>query len=211
MKEMDRITIEKYGMPVLLLMENAGRAVANVARQMSQKKFPILVVAGSGNNGGDGIVAARYLYNMGSPVEILLAKSPDNYQGDTAVHMNLAENFGVPMTHIKNFSEKALIDKMKNSHIIIDALLGTGTTGKLREPYKTLIQRINQSKGTVLAVDIPSGLNGDTGEVENEAIYAKTTVTMAYAKKGLLTKQAQPYVGKLIIADIGFPKKLTPK
>jgi len=208
MREMDQRAIEDFGMPVLLLMENAGRAVAETVRKFSNKKSPILILAGSGNNGGDGIVAARYLFNIGWPVEIILSKAQDDFKGDTATHMQLATNFGVPVSNYNHIHEEGVRKKLKMSRIVVDALLGTGTKGEAREPYKTLIRLINEAHKPVIAVDIPSGLDGDKGKINDNAVSARLTITMGAVKNGLLKPSAKEYVGKLIVADIGFPKTL---
>jgi NAD(P)H-hydrate epimerase len=203
MRRIDQLAVKRYGLPVLLLMENAGRAVAEVAREMLRRRGGknVIVLCGSGHNGGDGVVAARYLRNWGYRVQVLYLKNPRYWKGDVAQHYQIAKRCGVrfmpfrPSPHV-----------FRSANVLVDALLGTGTSGEICGPYRDAIMAMNASHRPIVAVDIPSGLDADTGKPLGLAVEADLTVTMAFAKKGLLQPGARPYAGKLVIANIGIPQ-----
>lgn len=213
MQRIDRLTVSRYGIPILLLMENAGRAVAEAAREALQlKQFrKVIILCGSGHNGGDGVVAARYLHEVGYRVQVLWIKNPNQWEGDVASHYRIAKRMGVPFQSFEKIPASQRISRLRKSDLLIDALLGTGTTGEIRGLYREAIECINQSRRPVIAVDIPSGLDSDRGTPLGIAIKAKVTITMAIAKKGLLKPPAKPYVGRLVVADIGIPHVLFPR
>jgi NAD(P)H-hydrate epimerase len=208
MQQVDHLAVRRYKLPVLLLMENAGRAVAEAARDLARRLGGqrLIVLCGSGNNGGDGVVAARYLHHWGYRVQVLWIKNPRSWSGDIGQHFRITKAFGVRFRAFQGIPSSTL----RKSSLLIDALLGTGTRGEIRGSYRTAIETINQAHRPVVAIDIPSGLDADTGKPLGIAVKAKITVTMVAAKKGLLKASARPYVGRLIIADIGIPKKLLP-
>lgn len=206
MKALDRRAISKFHIPVLLLMDNAGRCVAETARRyLGQRKKSVIVLAGGGNNGGDGVVAARYLAGWGYKVEVWWMKNPAEWTGDLATHYRIAKSVGVVFRSFLSVAAPRRIHTLKKADLLVDALLGTGFTGPLRVLTYDAIVGMNASRVPVLAVDIPSGLDSDTGRAPDVAAKARWTVTMAAPKKGLLTRHAKPYVGKLIVADIGIP------
>ncbi|RFA95966.1 NAD(P)H-hydrate dehydratase [Pyrobaculum aerophilum] len=196
---------EWLGVPRLVLMENAGAAVArNVLRKFPTAKR-ILVVCGTGDNGGDGYVAARHLHAAGRTVRVIALGEPReelariNYQAVTRL-------WGVEVKAAQSPLELlALQDWFMWAEVIVDAVLGTGIRGVLREPHATAIELMNISPAPKVAVDVPSGLDPDTGEVRDKAVRAALTVTFHKAKRGLLSPGAQRYVGELVVEPIGIP------
>lgn len=211
MRALDRKTAEKYAMPTILLMENAGRAVA-LALDLSLtaktiRKSPIVVFCGGGNNGGDGLAAARYLSNWGYAVKLVLDRSPDRFQGDALLHWNAAKTLNIPF-QIFHSRKKLLQFTGQRPMAVIDALLGTGFHGPMKEAMLPLIEAVNAFECPVVSVDIPSGLDADSGLPSGAAVKARLTVTLGLPKTGLSRGPAKDFVGKLRVADIGFPLPL---
>ncbi|MCX8052223.1 MAG: NAD(P)H-hydrate dehydratase [Armatimonadetes bacterium] len=217
MRELDRMATEKYGIPSLILMENAGRAVAEVAEDMLEdvRDKNIVVVCGPGNNGGDGFVAARHLHNAGADVKIAYFGDRAKAKGDALVNIEIAEKMGLAID--RTYSTRRLKAAIRSCDLAIDALLGTGIKGALKPEVAEVIGCLNDSDAPVLAVDLPSGIDADTGltlgppfssgRVFEEAVDADVTVTFGCPKIGLLTHPAAEYVGRLIVADIGIPRE----
>lgn len=217
--KIDRLASEKYGIPSIILMENAGRSVAEetiktLKRKKSAKTQKIAVLCGSGKNGGDGFVAARYLYNYGYQVKVYLLKNPNNISGDTLTNYTILKKIGVETKLISPSKLNSLSSELKKANCIIDAIFGTGIKGKVAGLPAQIIKMVNQTKEVitskpVISVDLPSGLDGDTGFPLGECVKTTVTVTMGYPKKGFLNPEAKKYLGNLIIADIGYPRKIT--
>lgn len=205
MRALDRRAIEDFGLPGAVLMENAGRAVAESACGFPGKD--VVLFCGGGNNGGDGFVAARYLNNSGRRAKIVLAHPPEHFSGEALIHWRTVRKMKIP--YIVFQSTQKLLKFIHRPRVIVDALLGTGARAPLREPYRALIEIIGGFRCPVVAVDVPSGLNADTGRVEGSAVKARLTVTMGLPKRGLLRRSAAAWVGRLRVADIGFPRNLT--
>lgn len=214
MRALDRYVIDRIGLPAAVLMENAGRAIAeaalaltlssadsNSARHGRSQRW--LVLAGKGNNGGDGIVAARHLIERGAEAEILFAEPPDRLTGDAALQRDAAARLGVPAAV---YAPGAVDWRMYDG--VIDALLGTGTKGAPREPYASLIREANASGLPIVAADIPSGLDADTGAVYEPCIRAVRTVALAFMKRGLALYPGAEYAGAVVTAPIGIPARL---
>jgi len=213
-RELDRRAIEDYGMPGIILMENAGRGAAEVAAGMlgDPRDRRVLILCGRGNNGGDGFVIGRHLHNRGATVEFRLAATIDKVKpgGDAATNMAIAQKMGLPIRETPAAGDVPAHDLETGGYdLLIDALLGTGLSGAVREPYATLIRAINVAGVPVLAVDAPSGLNGDSGEVLGVAVRADVTVTFAAAKRGFFLADGPAHVGDLRLVDIGVPRELT--
>lgn len=209
----DSIAIERFGIPGLVLMENAGWRVAREAWAMlgySPPAEPILVLAGAGNNGGDGLVAARHLKGWGSDVEAVLVGSRTKVLDDAATNLELAEASGVRVLEAPNQEalDAALTERLPRTPLVIDALLGTGLTGKVRGTIARAIELLNASGRRVLAVDIPSGLDANTGEVLGCAVKAERTVTFGFWKPGLRTSSGPELAGEVSLADISLPREL---
>ena len=211
MQEMDRRTIEDFGMPGMVLMENAGRG----ATRFLVEHFPDIatkrvgVIAGRGNNGGDGYVMARCLTQKGVRVTVYLLATASSVQGDAAANLKFMKPLDIPLVEIpdeasfsKHQSEMAGLD------VWIDAILGTGLKSDVKGFFKDVIEFINGLGKPVFAVDIPSGLNSDTGQVCGTCIRASATATFAFAKTGHIIHPGSQYTGALNIVDIGIPSPI---
>jgi NAD(P)H-hydrate epimerase len=202
---MDRRAIEEFGIPGAVLMENAGAAAADVALEMLAPRRAALILAGAGNNAGDGFVIARHLANHSIPVEVITAVTGHLYKGDAALNYRVIAAMGLPISTWQGRPERN-----GSCGLIIDALLGTGLSGDLRAPYPDIIDFANESGLPVLAVDMPSGLDGDTGRVHTAAVKAAKTVTFALPKRGLFAGDGPRLTGEVIVADIGMPASIYP-
>lgn len=216
MRDLDRRTIEGY-VTGEVLMERAGEGVAHVARGFIPASrawtYKVLLVAGKGNNGGDAFVAARHLHGWGIDAEVLLAADPEELKGDAQLHFTRMQEFGVKW---RSFQEESSWNELLSCYsrrplVLVDGLLGTGMTGVARGVVAAAIEAVNAlgAKSSVVAIDIPSGLNADTGEVTGPTVVADVTVTMGFAKCGLLAPSALDYVGCVEVVDIGIPEVLT--
>jgi ADP-dependent NAD(P)H-hydrate dehydratase / NAD(P)H-hydrate epimerase len=211
MREVDRLTTKRYGVRGLTLMENAGKSVADfIATRLSNfKRRPIVVLCGKGNNGGDGFVAARHLLKMGANVEAYLFGEPREVKGDAATNLNRWKKAGGKLRVVRTSSDyKKLGPKSWQGLIVVDALLGTGARGEVTGTLREVIEAANSKAGCVVAVDIPSALNADTGAVEGVAIVAQYTVTFTAPKPGLFLGEGPQHVGELIVREIGSPRDL---
>lgn len=203
---LDRWAIECIGVPSIALMENAGRhcAEAVIRRYPHPTTAPdVVIAAGLGNNGGDGYVVARHLWNAGYSVRIVAPagrESEDNGSA-AALHAAALDRIGIP---IATENDNAIED----AGVIVDALFGTGLRAAPREPYAATIRAINRRANVafVVAVDIPSGLDCDTGETPGEAVIATTTVTFQYAKRGFALAKGPAHTGEVNVVDITIPR-----
>jgi len=212
-RHLDRLASEKYGIPSIILMENAVRAVAEeTIKTLKRKKIAktpkVAVICGGGNNGGDGFVSARYLFNYGYETKVYLLKNPTEISGDALTNFTILKKIGIKTKLISSNIFSNLSYELRSVDSIIDAILGTGVKGEIEGVYAEIIKLINQTNKPVISVDIPSGLDADTGYPLNECIKAKITVTMGYPKKGFLNPIAKRFLGKLVIADIGYPRRI---
>jgi NAD(P)H-hydrate epimerase len=211
-RDVDRRAVEEYGMSGLVLMENAGRGCADFVASL-HLSGAISIFCGKGNNGGDGFVIARHLDNHGAEVNVLVFCEADELRGDARVNYEIVKHTDVGIEHFPEPSlgddaSRAIQSRLLECHLIIDALLGTGTTGPTREPLATAIRLINQSPARRLAVDIPSGLDCDTGEAAEPTVVADHTCTFVALKRGMLTPTAARHCGEIHVVDIGVPRKL---
>ncbi len=206
MAQIDRETIETVGIPGIVLMENASRGVAEVVYRYV-KGSSVLVVCGKGNNGGDGLAAARHLYNLGYEVTVVLTTQPENLKGDARQNYEIISKLPVPV-HVIDTSERLieLYELLKESEIVIDALFGTGLSKPLQGFYADVVDLINRSNRTVVSVDIPSGLSADTGKVIGKHVVADYTVTFAYPKIAHVFPPACESCGKVFVTDISIPE-----
>ena len=213
MRWCDETTINTYGVPGLLLMENAGRGVVEIIKQkystLESKK--VLIVCGKGNNGGDGFVIARLLSNLFAQIHVLLMASPSELKGDAKTSFIILKKFVKKSSHQIKFHRysKKLLSSLSKPDIIVDAMFGTGFAGFVRKPFADVIDWINIQGAQIVAVDIPSGVNGTTGIVENCAVRANITVTFGSIKSGLLCNQGRELVGSISVVDIGIPNSIT--
>jgi NAD(P)H-hydrate epimerase len=206
MREMDRLTIQKYGVPSLILMERAGAAIAQaiVERFERNAKKGVLVVAGKGNNGGDGFVVARLLKKKGIPAEVVLLARREDLSGDAAHHLGAYLKLKGKVTEVGAENLGLLRERFSKNALIVDAILGTGMKSEVRGLYAEAITSINASGLPVVAVDIPSGLDTDRGTPLGGAIQAEMTVALGYPKLGEVIYPGLDYVGDLAVADIGI-------
>ena len=213
MRELDARTIEEVGVPGEVLMERAGVGIADrILRLASRSPFEsprAHVIAGRGNNGGDGYVVARVLFEAGWDVEVWLAGMMDGIRGDALTHLQGMLEAGVELQELTAESEweDAMEDPLE-CDIVVDALLGTGVTGRAQGAIGAAIRYVNTAArgATVVAVDLPSGLNADTGEAPGDVVRADVTLAMAQPKRGFVEPLALPFLGSVDVVDIGIPE-----
>lgn len=212
-RAMDRETIDAFGVPALLLMENAAIAVAEriAARWSPLKGKRVAIVCGKGNNGGDGLAIARLLYSKSqAAVNVWLSEDPE--QGASPefnTNLEIARRFGITVRPIEGWI--GFEHELAASDLIVDAILGTGVEGDPRPAAARAIEAVNAAGKPVIAVDLPSGLNADTGAPGNPTVRATLTVTLAFSKLGLHLYPGIDYAGEISVADIGFPPAVTDK
>lgn len=202
MQEIDRRTIRKYGIPGRVLMERAGVAVAAKVKELFGRKKTI-VLAGGGNNGGDGLVAARELFNDEWNVKVLLLTKGDKLSPDCLSQFRIAKEIGVPIEFRTQITGADL-----HGAVVVDAILGTGLNKDIGGEMARVITFLNDSGSPVLSVDIPSGISADSGQVMGVAVKADHTVTFGLPKRGHLLYPGADHAGRLFIEDIGFPEDL---
>jgi len=206
----DRYAIEALGLPGIVLMENAGRQIAKAARAMLApgKRASVVILAGPGNNGGDGFVVARHLAIAGIRAEVALLAPREKTTGDADTNLRVLEAMGFQVRALAGKVEAVLGElrpMLAEADLVVDGLLGTGTRGEIREPYASAIGAVNDARRPVLAIDIPSGLDPDTGKPLGPTIRATKTVTLAAVKVGFRKPGAAEYTGEVVLADIGVP------
>lgn len=204
MRELDHIAVSEYGIPDLLLMENAGLAASTVLLNefgIKGKKFGVF--AGVGNNGGDGCVVARKIHSNGGKVKVFLLGNPEKFKGSAKVNYEILSHLGVDVQTITSLEN--VIAKIPEFDLIVDAIFGTGLSRDVGGLYADVIRLINGSGKPVLSVDIPSGVHGDTGKVMGVAVKADYTVTFGLPKIGSMLYPGYEYGGKLFVSHISFP------
>ena len=203
MKAIDNYCIEKLGIPSIVLMENAA---LKVVKNIDLDKFnSFTIVCGVGNNGGDGLAVARHLYVLEKEVRVFVIGNMDKGSKDFNTNYNILKNMGLEIIHIA--SEEALgklNQSLKSTDMTIDAIFGTGLSREVEGLYRDVISSINAYSNYILSIDIPSGMNSDTGEILGIAVKADVTVTMQLMKKGLVNNANE--AGKVIVEPIGMPK-----
>jgi len=211
-----------YSLPGIVLMENAGRNAAHLLMALASldrvvPPLRVAIVCGRGNNGGDGFVMARHLENLGGEINLLLACDPAAYRGDAAVNHAVAVRAGIPIDQLESAPMEAWSAALAGSDWIVDALLGTGSSGAPRGAVATAIRAINLARGPhgpecrpprVLAVDLPSGLDCDTGLTAGECVRADATATFVARKIGFDAPGASAFTGAVHVLDIGVPRRL---
>ncbi|WP_146443511.1 NAD(P)H-hydrate epimerase [Botrimarina colliarenosi] len=204
----DRDAIERLGLPGVVLMENAGRGCVEVLERLGVGG-PVLVVCGKGNNGGDGFVIARHLAVRGYDCRVALGADPADLAGDARVMFEALTHCGVPILDESGVNAGLMLQELdalsRDAAWIVDALLGTGVKGSPRPPYDTLIDWMNGEGGRRLAVDLPSGLDCDTGEPGSPTVRADHTCTFVAPKVGFANPAAAEFLGELHVLDIGAP------
>ncbi|MDQ1002315.1 hydroxyethylthiazole kinase-like uncharacterized protein yjeF [Neobacillus niacini] len=208
MQKMDQYTIEKIGLPGVVLMENAGaRLVEEILKSTTSSNPKVIVLAGGGNNGGDGFVIARRLFDHGLHPKLWLLADPERIKGDAKLHLDIYLNRGLPLIQLQKNNMNTLQVELCQADIIIDAILGTGVNGPVREPLKDVISLVNtyEGKKIIISVDIPSGVSSNTGKVEGEAIKASKTITFVFPKKGFFLNEGPQHIGEWKAVDISVP------
>jgi NAD(P)H-hydrate epimerase len=206
MSEIDRYTISEIGIPGRVLMENAGRAATEIILQ----KWPeligqrIAVVCGKGNNGGDGLVVARCLSEKGAACSVFLLGTKSEGRGDALANLQVAEKLGLSIFEVTDESQ---LPDFSTYFLLVDAILGTGSRGGLDGLLAQAVERMNASGSPIIALDLPTGVNTNTGEVNGPCIRASVCVTFGAAKRGLLFSPGREYAGELHVAEIGFPNR----
>ncbi len=205
-KELDVKLKDRLGINTLILMENAGRAVAEEAfKMLRQKKQPVAVFCGKGNNGGDGFVAARHLLAQGIKPDIFLAGKISGVRNEARVNLDIARKLKQRVLEIEERRLPLVKSKIPKYALIIDALLGVGLKGEIRGIYRDLIGVINAAQGAVLSVDIPSGLDATSGKVLGCCVEADKTVTFMAKKRGMVFGAGPGYCGEIIVRQLGAP------
>lgn len=209
MQTADMRTVEDVGIPQLLLMESAGRAVADLARdfldELEGDPIRVACVAGPGNNGGDALVAARYLMQLGFEPDIYVTAKAAELGDLCRTQLEIMEGLGASISFLREQTPEFFRSGLRAASLIIDGLLGTGVNGALREPYRTWVADMNAAGREIVAVDLPTGIDASSGAVPGPAVQATATVTMAAPKVGMLLYPAATYVGELWVAQIGIP------
>lgn len=210
MRAIDKTAVEQYGVPELVLMEHAGRALAERAWNIvnGSVRRRVVVFVGKGNNGGDGCVAARHLHNRGVTVRVVLIDSPDKLGRQCAQQLDMVERLGIEVIQLTKQSERKVHFHTAAADLVIDALLGTGSRGAPKGTVRAAIDIMNEAGAKVLAADLPSGVDADTGAVAGVAVRADETVTFGLPKIGLLFGAGRELAGPWSVADIGLPKPL---
>ena len=214
MKVIDRIAQEKFGIPGVILMENAGiRAADIILAQPALKKHKNAVIfCGPGNNGGDGYVVARHLINNKVRVKIFVLVEKRKIKGDALINYLILKKMQASITNLTETTKESFLKKaaaaLKKTNVVIDAIFGIGLQRDVEGIFARLIHMINASNAFVVSLDTPSGLCSTTGKVRKDCIRAHTTVTFAVAKKGFFKREGPKHVGRLVVADISIPRQL---
>ncbi|MCW5767729.1 MAG: NAD(P)H-hydrate epimerase [Phycisphaeraceae bacterium] len=220
-RNIDRLASEQYGIPSIVLMENAARSIADACMERLAPcgaNPTVLVFAGSGNNGGDGFAAARHLTNRGCRVGVILAVSIDRVRGDALTNLTISQRLRIPLATFHPDRPVRVWDELPDAFakpdLVLDAMLGTGFTGPIRSETQTLLAMCNamrRQSAAVVSVDLPSGLDADTGVASRDCVIADLTVSLVGLKRGMLTPVGRAACGEIIIGDIGVPTELIQK
>jgi NAD(P)H-hydrate epimerase len=206
MKQVDKIAVEKYGIQLIQMMENAGRSLAKLTKLLlgnSVLNRHIIIVSGKGNNGGGGLVSARHLSNWGAKVTLMLPEEP--LLGVPEIQRKIIQNLPIE----RKIGQKAFHEiSSSNAQMILDTMIGYGLKANPKGWIASMIKKINSLKTMVLALDNPSGLDASTGKIHSPCIQASATMTLALPKAGILKKETRNVVGSLYLCDIGIPNVL---
>lgn len=207
-QQLDSLAVQQYGISGLVLMENAGRGVADKLCELGIAG-PVVICCGRGNNAGDGFVIARHLDIRRHDVRALLWADPTELAGDAATNFHILQKSGVPIEQFGRQHDAArLQQQLQGAAWIVDALLGTGARGEPRPPLDAVIDQLNAVATPKLAVDLPSGLDCDTGQAAQHTIRAAHTCTFVACKPGFFAPGADQYTGQVHVLDIGAPRRL---
>jgi hydroxyethylthiazole kinase-like uncharacterized protein yjeF len=205
-RQVDQDAVRELGIPSLLLMENAARGVCERIQQAGVWQS-ITIFAGPGNNGGDGLAIARLLAARGINANVYLIRNGKDLSEDAACNYRFLEKCGIPVEEPSLEALQEFIALLSDQDLIVDSILGTGTRGQLRSPFSEVVDQINSSRAMVLAVDIPTGLDCDSGLAMGPCVRADWTVTFVGLKAGFLRESASYYTGVVWVSDIGIPLK----
>ena len=211
LRDFDRRAVEEWGVPSLILMENAGRSTADVIERWRAGVTELgagrdfAIVAGVGNNGGDGFVIARHLHLRRHGVCVFVVGDRAKLTADAATNLQIIERLGLDVRWRKGDQFGKLSEELEGWDLVIDALGGTGISGPLRGELALAVEQINAARKWVVAVDIPTGLDCDTGQAHPPTIRAQLTVTMVDRKVGFAAPGADLYTGEVVVVDIGVP------
>ena len=207
-RAIDHRAIEEFRLPGIVLMENAGRNCADLLCQLGIRG-PVVICCGKGNNAGDGLVVARHLDSRGFATRLLFWADPGDLRGDAATNLEIARRAELPIEVLQGPLDRARLDKQLDAaDWIVDALLGTGARGTPRSPLDAVIDQLNAHGANKLAIDVPSGLDCETGEASDHTFRADHTCTFVAPKTGLVMARSAAWVGQLHVRDIGAPRKL---
>ncbi len=199
--------------PGIVLMENAGRGCAEKLMSLGAAKGAV-ICCGGGNNGGDGFVIARQLYNRGIVSKVILFSRPEDYGGDARINLNIIERLPIPIVQFDpEWKDESIIQHLttigrEKAAWIVDAMLGTGAVGELRSPFDRLIPLMNELPIKRMAIDIPTGMDCDTGMVQPTAFQADITCTFIDFKRGFANPDAANYLGHVSVVGIGAPRDI---
>ena len=204
--KIEKETVEKFGISNLILMENAGRESFHIIKKelkdMRSRKF--FIFCGKGNNGGDGFVLARYLFNDGNQVKVFYFGKEEDFTDISFLNFNILKKLRIDIQSINILKLKDMIIEKKD--VFIDAILGIGIKGEITGEMKDVIEFINENSNCTISIDIPSGLDSDTGEIHGICVKSDLTISMGFLKKGFFIGKGPEYVGKIKLVDIGFPR-----
>lgn len=210
-RRLDRIAIDQYCVPGIVLMENAGRGVADVIDRLGGTGH-VVICCGKGNNGGDGLVIARHLQKRGYAVSVVYWHPGEEWQGDAAINYRIAVASEIRLIELTPENPIRDLDAvLEPASCIVDAALGTGATGAMRLPWDEVMPVLNSARAVRVAVDVPTGLDCETGVADENTFRADHTCTFVAAKPGLVVPESAEYVGQLHIVDIGAPDVLVRK
>ena len=204
---LDQMATREYGMPGLLLMENAGRSVSDVISR-EYKPCKVLIFVGKGNNGGDGLVVARNLANRSFSVQVVLLEDPARFKTDPLLNFSIVKKMNIPWVLLAAVSEEKIFAYCQDSELVVDAIFGVGIHSPVSGIFEKVIHAINASQKPVVSIDIPSGLDADTGQVHGVAVQAAWTVTLTLPKRGLFEGEGPRHAGAIEVVDIGMPREL---
>jgi NAD(P)H-hydrate epimerase len=213
----DRVAIEQFGISGLLLMENAGRGAADFIADHTSEESSYVILCGTGNNGGDGLVIARHLHALGRHVTVLLAGNRERISHDCFVNLSILEKTTIPILwcdeNFQSESEQSVLNaetlnRISNADVVIDALLGTGAKGAPRGSAALLIEAANASHAKKFAIDVPSGMNTETGELGTPTFIADFTITFVAEKPCFQLSHSKNATGTIVVLPIGIPPEV---
>ncbi|WP_319371072.1 NAD(P)H-hydrate dehydratase [uncultured Ilyobacter sp.] len=210
MRDLDNLYIDKFGIPQSVLMENASLGAFEIMRKNRLHLFKkIIVICGSGNNGGDGIALARKIFSFNQNIKIIFLKAPQKFKKSSLMNFKVADSLGIPWEIAETNSIEEIKKEISRSDVIIDAIFGTGLDRNISGTPAEIIDAVNMSKAKVVSLDIPSGLNGNNGCVMGRSIEADYTISFGTLKYGHLIGEGRKYCGKLFNCNISFPENFT--